>query len=144
MSGNSDRLEHSTEGGEVQPGILHEAHERLASQVTASIYEANPQLLERYGERGKQKCWEDNVHHMKHLDTAYQLSNEDVFTDYALWLNGILGRFGMGPEHLVDNFERIADALDRESSLSSARVSGYKTLLQRANEALQVEARKRS
>ncbi|UJF31299.1 hypothetical protein [Paenibacillus hexagrammi] len=76
--------------------------------ITEEIYEADPSLLEKYGERGKQKCKEDNEHHFKHLETAYALQSKQVFIDYAIWLNGILQKHGMSAQHLIENFERIA------------------------------------
>jgi hypothetical protein len=84
---------------------------RMIDEITQGIYEAYPELLSKYGEQGKQKCREDNRHHLRHLETAYQVGSDQVFVDYAIWLNGILIRHGMGPEHLIDNFERIYQVL---------------------------------
>ncbi len=81
--------------------------------VLASMYQAFPELMEKYGERGLAKCREDNVHHFRHLETAYLLNNNQIMIDYAVWLDGILRKFGMTTEHLVDNFERIREAAPR-------------------------------
>ncbi|WP_110114630.1 hypothetical protein [Bacillus sp. CGMCC 1.16541] len=86
----------------------------LVNEVVEGIYKAYPELLTRYGERGKKKCFEDNLHHMKHLDTTYALGgSSQFFTDYARWLNGILVRHGMKTDHLIDNFERIKNVLPK-------------------------------
>ncbi|MFC7372777.1 hypothetical protein ACFQPF_14005 [Fictibacillus iocasae] len=90
--------------------------EEIAYTVTERIYEQDPALLERYGEAGKRKCTEDNEHHLKHLQTAHELENEQFFTDYALWLNGILSKYGMNEQHLIDNFQLIDDVLLKEYS----------------------------
>ncbi|WP_445613018.1 hypothetical protein [Geobacillus sp. YF-1] len=83
----------------------------IIEEVVKGIYAAYPELLEKYGERGKQKCFEDNQHHFAHLETAYLLRNAKVFTDYALWLNNILVNHGMKTDHLLDNFRRIEQAI---------------------------------
>ncbi|RBP92991.1 hypothetical protein DFO70_106121 [Cytobacillus firmus] len=85
--------------------------EKIVNRVTEVIYEREPFLLERFGEQGKEKCREDNHHHMKHLETAYELNQSAFFTDYAVWLAGILNKHGMKTQHLIDNFEIIQAVL---------------------------------
>jgi hypothetical protein len=85
--------------------------DRMIDEITEGMYEAYPELLDKYGEQGKRKCREDNGHHFRHLETAYQVNNDQIFVDYAIWLNGILVRHGMQPDHLIDNFERIQKVL---------------------------------
>lgn len=79
----------------------------IIEEVTEGIYNDYPTLQEKYGELGRQKCREDNEHHIKHLQTAVSMGDEKFFIDYAHWLNGILTSRGMKTEHLVDNFERL-------------------------------------
>ena len=83
----------------------------LIEQVTERIYALDPSLQERYGEKGKEKCRADNKHHLEHLQTAYELNNTKVFTDYTLWLNGILQKFGMKTQTLLDNFVILKEEL---------------------------------
>ncbi|CEG28825.1 hypothetical protein [Bacillus sp. B-jedd] len=110
--------------------------EQIIDTVTAKIYEREPGLLERYGEKGKLKCKEDNLHHFNHLKTAYELNDKAVFTDYALWLNGILTKHGMSTQHLIDNFAIIEEVLHNYSSNNPALVCFYVTALQAGNELL--------
>lgn len=102
--------------------------EELADRATKKIYEAEPSLLIRFGERGKEKCLEDNHHHLKQLQTAYELNESSFFIEYALWLNGILTRHGMKTKHLIDNFEIIRELLatGRETEQTS-RMDHYLT-----------------
>ncbi|KIL72882.1 hypothetical protein [Bacillus badius] len=83
----------------------------LAEKATDEIYKREPALLVRFGEEGKAKCLEDNYHHMKQLETALLLNNQQFFIDYALWLNGILTKHGMSTRHLIDNFVIIQQLL---------------------------------
>ncbi|WP_409291283.1 hypothetical protein [Peribacillus sp. SCS-37] len=84
---------------------------RLAGQVTDKIYEKEPGLLDKFGEQGKTKCLEDNHHHFKHLRSSFELDNSKFFTDYAVWLNGILVRHGMETRHLIENLDLISEVL---------------------------------
>lgn len=83
----------------------HQYHP-IIDDVITEMYKNDP-TLERYGEKGKAKCREDNEHHFHHLETAYQLNNSMMFVDYAMWLNGILKKHGMETKHLVTNFQLI-------------------------------------
>lgn len=92
--------------------------QEMAHKATDVIYEREPELLERYGEKGKLKCLEDNEHHLKQLITATELGQSKFFTDYALWLSGILVRHGMSTKHLIDNFIILQELLPLDSKES--------------------------
>ncbi|MCM3719394.1 hypothetical protein [Fictibacillus phosphorivorans] len=108
----------------------------MVETVTERIYENDPSLMDRYGEKGRAKCIEDNHHHFKHLETAYELENEEFFTDYALWLDGILQKFGMKTELLIENFSLIIDVLNEQSKKGNPRIDVYIDLLNKANRIL--------
>ena len=91
----------------------HSLINSIIEEVTDGIYRDYPILLEKYGERGRQKCKEDNEHHIKYLQTAASMDEEKYFVDYAHWLNGILTSRGMKTEHLIDNFQRLIGALEK-------------------------------
>ena len=110
--------------------------DEIVNQVTEKIYELEPGLLERFGEQGKAKCREDNHHHMRHLQTAFDLNETKVFTDYAVWLNGILTRHGMKTQHLIDNFEIIRSRLEEETG---GPAESYRRYLDMAISALKEE-----
>ncbi|WNB91883.1 hypothetical protein [Bacillus sp. NEB1478] len=103
----------------------------MVEKVTEKIYEKDPALIEKYGDKGRTKCIEDNHHHFKHLETAYELDNVAFFTDYALWLDGILQKFGMSTELLIDNFHFIKDVMEEEK-VDNPRIEVYVDYLNKA------------
>lgn len=109
-------------------------------EIVEGIYEAYPILAEKYGELGRHKCVEDNYHHFKHLDTAYSLKEEKLFIDYALWLNNVLTSRGMKEDHLIDNFQRISNALHSQQSNEAVC---YKQYLNSAIETLEAEKKRK-
>jgi hypothetical protein len=112
----------------------------MVERVTKRIYENDPSLMDRYGDKGRTKCIEDNHHHFKHLETAYELENAEFFTDYALWLDGILQKFGMSTELLIDNFSIIIDVLTEQGLKDNHRVEVYIDYLNKANDILHEKA----
>ncbi|MBY6038277.1 hypothetical protein KUV80_16645 [Fictibacillus nanhaiensis] len=112
----------------------------MVERITEKIYEQDPSLMERYGDKGKAKCIEDNHHHFKHLETAYELDNSTFFTDYALWLDGILQKFGMKTEHLVDNFTLIIKVLEEQDITDHTKIEVYTDYLNKANDMLKQKA----
>jgi hypothetical protein len=107
--------------------------EMVIREVTERIYKEDPSLIDRYGERGVEKCREDNEHHLRQLSAAYAIKDEKMFVDYALWLDGILQRHGMNTKHLTDNFLFLSEALGKYPDEQSAC---YKRYLQAAAEKL--------
>ncbi len=70
--------------------------EGIIDEVVQGIYEEYAELLETYGEYGKEKCREDNHHHFK-------------------LVNNLLTSRGMKTDHIIDNFLKIKKAMrDKE------------------------------
>lgn len=117
---------------------------QFVHQVTIRIFERDPSLLERYGEKGIHKCKADNQHHLDHLHTAAELQNSAIFTDYTRWLNGILLKFHMGTQTLLDNYEILVEELSHvsESDLSTERREAYQALLLEGIQLLEAEKSK--
>ncbi|RBW69800.1 hypothetical protein [Bacillus taeanensis] len=107
---------------------------KIIEKVVEGIYKDYPEILERFGERGKQKCFEDNEHHFRHLETALNMNNNQFFIDYALWLNNVLTSRGMKTEHLIDNFKRIDQVLLAETDFCNKE--SYQSMLSEAIEEL--------
>lgn len=109
--------------------------EQLADELTASIYEDFPEFIERYSERGKIRCREDNLYHFQHLNTAYEMHSVQLFIDYTTWLNGILTSHGMKSDDLIDNYERIRRVIPQH--LDGDRLAKYQDYLSAGIETLQ-------
>lgn len=88
-----------------------EVKSRIAADTAKSIYEAYPNLWERFGERGFLRTEEDNMHHLDHLETAFELEDQQVFIDYSKWLETVLTSRNVETALIVDNFERLIKAL---------------------------------
>lgn len=112
-------------------------YESLIGRVTARIYELEPSLMDKYGQRGKEKCREDNGHHLRYLETAYKLDDSRIFNDYAIWLSGILSRHGMETRHLADNFRLIAEEAIAEEGLEISKREAFRRYLQEAIDVLE-------
>ena len=85
--------------------------EEIVNQVVEEIYNAYPNLWEKFGENGHKRTIEDNFHHLNHLETACELDDEKYFTDYTKWLESVLTSRNVGTHLIIDNFERLIEAI---------------------------------
>jgi hypothetical protein len=93
--------------------LLREAAPRLTASVLAEMY-SNPFWEARFGDRGRQHGGQDGNSHVTYLVEALAAGDPRVFLAYASWLREVLVARGMCSRHLVDNFERLANAIDGE------------------------------
>lgn len=93
---------------------IRAAGPRLTQRVMDEMYR-DPFWMERYGERGRRNSDTDNEFHIKYLTTALEGDDPALFVTYGRWLRDLLVAHGMCSQHLVENFERLSDAIAEES-----------------------------
>lgn len=79
--------------------------ETLARAVTAALYRAMPHLLEKYGERGREKCLQDMRYNLEHLAPAVDLAHPGMFADYVRWLDGLLRARDVATNEVIRTLE---------------------------------------
>ena len=75
----------------------------LAKAVVDQQYKAQPELWERYGERGYQKCVEDTQAHLAYLAEAVASNDTALFIDYIRWAGEMLNAFHLPPDDFAAN-----------------------------------------
>ncbi|MGG1632092.1 hypothetical protein [Rossellomorea sp. NRS-1567] len=91
---------------------MENKYKSVIDEAVDRLYERYPELAVKYGEVGRKKCYEDNVHHFNYLESASEVAQSNVFSDYPLWLNSVLVSRGMKSDHLIDNFKCIIESLE--------------------------------
>ena len=89
--------------------LLMRDRDALARTVTESLYTASPALLERYGERGRDKCLQDMHYTIEHLIPAVDLGDEAMFVRYVEWLEGLLRARNVNTRDVVRCLELLRD-----------------------------------
>jgi|SRR5690606_9000538 len=69
--------------------------EELARSITTELYQEMPELLEKYGERGRVRCHEDMLYNLEHLAPAVALDEPVLFARYVEWLRDMLAARGI-------------------------------------------------
>ncbi|OXS64194.1 hypothetical protein N5C46_12695 [Rossellomorea vietnamensis] len=91
---------------------MENKYKHVIDEAVVKLYDRYPELDEKFGEAGRKKCYEDNIHHFNYLESAADVGESKVFSDYALWLNSVLVSRGMKSDHLIDNFKCIMESLE--------------------------------
>ncbi|MFN3429647.1 MAG: hypothetical protein ACK46X_06815 [Candidatus Sericytochromatia bacterium] len=97
--------------GEYQSALLNAHGAAIAAYCTRRFYELWPELLARYGERGREHTHEDQFWHLTTLDTALLLESPPLFLEYVQWLRSFLAGRGMGDDITGANFVLMKEAL---------------------------------
>ena len=71
------------------------ARRALAGDTVARHYAADPTLLTRYGQRGREKCLEDALYHLAYLEEALASSSPPLFLAYIDWVRSLLQGLGV-------------------------------------------------
>lgn len=117
-----------------EPDPLAPQREPCATYVTHEIYAKYGKVLARFGERGRQVCRQDVLHHLTYLACALMQQTPAPFVQYVLWLKDVLGARGVPVAHLDYSLHLIAAFLD--DKLPAATLAPLRNTLQGALSAL--------
>ncbi|WP_078429286.1 hypothetical protein [Alkalihalobacterium alkalinitrilicum] len=109
---------------------MEEAQNKLVEEIVVKIYEKYPDLVEKFGEHGKRKTFEDNIHHFNSLNLAYEANHVEIFVNYTMWLNDVLTTRGVSTEIIIENYNIIVDVI--EGKLTKERVAFYNKAIEQA------------
>jgi MerR family transcriptional regulator, light-induced transcriptional regulator len=121
--------------GERASAALLARKEELASAITAALYREMPELLERYGERGRRKCHEDMRYNLEHLAPAVALADPSLFARYVTWLREMLEAHGVPARDVRRSLELTGDEVrarlagDEAAAVESALEAGLRELI---------------
>ena len=99
---------------------IHSRRRTLSAAVVERQYALHPELRDRYGERGREKCIEDTEFHLAHLSAAILASSPALFADYIDWVGFVMSAAGIWLEDVRANLACLLDVF----ADSSPRVWG--------------------
>lgn len=101
-------------------GRVLELGDSITEEVVATDYASRPELLERYGERGRPFYVRDTRYHLAFLAEAIAGGDPELFVDYVAWARSMLSAHGVHVEDLARNLELLKAAIERHLADDSA------------------------
>jgi hypothetical protein len=92
--------------------LLRSHGHAMAEHCSRLCYETWPELVERFGARGRHHIVQDAYWHLEHLDAAATAGEPAIFAEYADWLVGLLEARAIGREQVAGAFGFLAEALE--------------------------------
>lgn len=81
----------------------------IARAVTERLYAERPYLLEKHGERGREKTLQDMKYNIEHLIPAVDLGDGQMFARYVEWLDDLLRSRNVETKEVVRCLELLAE-----------------------------------
>ena len=105
---------------------LDDRRDSLANAIVAQHYTLQPELVERYGDKGRTKCLKDAHYHLTYLSEAVSSAHPSIFADYVAWAKVLLTGIGISSADLAKNLQIIGTVLKEElPKETSAVVNEY-------------------
>lgn len=95
----------------------------ISEAVVAQDYALRPELVARYGERGRAFYLRDNNHHLDYLVQSIAASQPALFTAYLAWAKVMLVGHGVQAGELAINLERLRDVLQQTLPEEMSRIA---------------------
>src|ERR1700730_6864311 len=93
---------------------IHSRRRALSEAVVGRQYVLRPELQDRYGDRGREKCIEDTEFHLAHLSATLLASSPALFADYLGWAAAVMFAAGIRPEDVRENLACLRDILGEQ------------------------------
>ena len=91
--------------------IIHANALDIAKATVNLHYKQNPELEERYGEIGREKCLEDARYHISYLAEAILAASKALFREYVGWAQQMLEARNIPAEDLATNLNCLKEVL---------------------------------
>src|SRR5438270_5191239 len=105
---------------------IHSGRRAISEAVVERQYALRPELRDRYGERGRDKCVEDTDFHLAHLSGALLASSPALFADYIGWASGVMAVANIRPDDVRENLGCLREVLgERLPEGMGAAAGGY-------------------
>ena len=86
----------------------------LAQAATDALYAEMPELADRYGPAGRQRCLEDIRYTIDHLIPAVDLAQPSMFATYVTWLDDLLRARNVSTREVIRSLELIEQSVRTE------------------------------
>lgn len=106
----------------------------LVEVIVDRLYALYPQMQQRYGKIGRQKCVEDTNYHLQFLTEALTVNSPQLFADYVDWVKALLAGLNIPAEDLAGNLQVICSVLlenvpeNKRDELNAFITTGLATL----------------
>ncbi len=105
---------------------LRSVAEMIAQAAVAGDYARRPDLLVKYGERGRAMYLQDTRFHLSYLADAISFGRPTIFKNYLGWVAEVLSARGVASEELIENLkcvrEMLVETLSGESVAMACKV----------------------
>ena len=108
----------SARGGEV----LMRDKDHLSRAVTDRLFAERPYLLDKHGERGREKTLQDMRYNIEHLIPAVDLGDGAMFARYVEWLDEMLRSRNVETKEVVRCLELLRDECEDRYPQASAEI----------------------
>ena len=94
----------------------------LAQTATDALYADMPELMDRYGPVGRERCLEDIRYTIDHLIPAVDLAQPSMFASYVGWLDDLLRARNVSTREVIRSLELIEQVVRSELAPDEANV----------------------
>ncbi|MVO99844.1 cobalamin B12-binding domain-containing protein [Paenibacillus lutrae] len=86
--------------------------DELAEYVTHLQYQLQPDLMDRFGERGRQLARQDSNYSIRYLAESIHMQSPDLFSHYTSWAVELLAGYKLSKEDMALNYQLIEQAVN--------------------------------
>ncbi|MBN2281115.1 MAG: cobalamin-dependent protein [Candidatus Marinimicrobia bacterium] len=104
----------------------YQDHE-ITMEAMEIFYERHPEYWERYGERGREKAYQDWLFHLSYLAAAINANEPNLFIDYLAWCKMFFKSINFPEKYLLESFEILLLIFDRNEPKYGTQAKNYLT-----------------
>lgn len=93
------------------PEITPTEKEACAQAIVRECFDQNPEMVQRYGAKGREKCLQDTRFHLQYLFEAVVHESASLFIDYVAWAKVMLEGVKVPAKDLEANLVAMRKAL---------------------------------
>ncbi len=112
FTGIEESEDQKTFRAEEAASVIQSNSQVIAEKVVRNIFSANPEVWDKYGQKGFELSVRDTESHIPYLVEAVRSSDFTIFTDYILWARQLFQSLNMPENTMIETVSELKNVSD--------------------------------
>jgi hypothetical protein len=90
--------------------------DEMIFEISQGVYRRHPEMIDKFGEKGRRQTMADLHKHFHYLQTAFRLQAPELFVDHVKWLYNVLSSRKIDIQYVITGLSMMKESVKKMPS----------------------------